>query len=306
MYHHPRSPARRHPSFAVDPVPEVHPTPVPLIPDTYLRAGAATRARPFRRPRLGALLAGAALACLAVACGPAGDAPVREVRVAVASNFREAHEALAERFERESGYRVVSSTGSTGQLYAQIRNGAPAHLFLAADAERPRLLEEAGLAVPGTRFAYASGRLVLFGPGLDSVRAGGADLAEGRFTHLAIANPRTAPYGAAAEEVVRSIWTRRLPHHRVVQGENIAQTFAFVRSGAAELGLVALSQVLGEPARSYWLVPEELHSPIEQEAVLLAAGEGNVAAAAFLAFLRTPAARGVMLEFGYQPAASAE
>jgi molybdate transport system substrate-binding protein len=269
---------------------------------TVRHAGAAGEAagpgalRPMRL-----LLVSLAPALLIAACRSGGESRESpgDVRVAVASNFKEAHEELARRFEAESGYRIRASTGSTGQLFAQIRNGAPFDVFLAADSERPRLLEETGLAVQGSRFTYALGRLVLFGPGLDSVRSGGEDLREERFTHLAIANPRTAPYGAAAEEVLARLWTARSPGRQVVQGENIAHAHGFVRSGAAELGLVALSQMIHEPPRSYWLVPSHLHAPIHQDAVLLRRGENSRAAIAYLEFLRGREARRLIAEFGY-------
>ena len=147
---------------------------------------------------------GASAIIATFACGPeASDAAV--LRVAVAANFAGTHEGLAQRFSSLSGVAVSTSSGSTGQLYAQIRNGAPYHVFLAADEERPQLLEEEGAAVPGTRFTYALGRLALVGFGADSVRADGRDIAEGRFVHLAVANPDTAPYGAAAMEVLQRL-----------------------------------------------------------------------------------------------------
>jgi molybdate transport system substrate-binding protein len=230
--------------------------------------------------------------------GPASQ-PAETVSVAVAANFADVQTELARRFEAETGYGVVASSGSTGQLSAQIVNGAPFQVFLSADAERPRLLEEAGLAVSGTRFTYAQGRIALYGPRLDSVRAGGADLRGDGYTHLAIANPTTAPYGAAAHEVLARLGAEAVARPRLARGENIAQTYQFVGTGAAELGFVALSQVKSEPARSYWLVPTELHSPILQDAVLLRGAEDHAAATAYLQFLRSPAAREVIESFGY-------
>ncbi len=222
--------------------------------------------------------------------------------VAVAANFMEAHEELVRRYELTTEVRVVASTGSTGQLYAQIRNGAPFEILLAADALRPRLLEEAGLGVTGNRFTYASGRLALYGPALDSVRSFGADLETAGFTNLAIANPRTAPYGEAAQAVLHHLGLDPELGSRVVRGENVSQALQFVQSGSAELGFVALSQVIGEPARSYWLVPAEYHDPLVQDALLLRIAEENPFARDYLAFLRSDEAERVMASFGYQAA----
>jgi molybdate transport system substrate-binding protein len=194
---------------------------------------------------------------------------------------------------------VVASAGSSGQLYAQIRNGAPFDVFLSADTARPAQLERDGLTEPGSRFTYAVGRLVLYGPTLDSVRAGGADLRGAGVRHIAIANPRTAPYGAAAVQAIERLGLGTQLRDRVVQGENIAQTWQFVRSGAAELGFVALSQVLSEPTRTYWLVPQDHHDMIAQDAVLLRSAASEPAAIGYLAFLRTDTARRVIELSGY-------
>lgn len=241
-----------------------------------------------------------ALALVALGgCRPA-DAEARGiVRVAVAANFADAQRELAQGFEAYTGYRVRASVGSTGQLYAQIRNGAPFDVFLAADSERPRRLEREGTAVPGSRFAYAEGRLALYGPGLDSVRAGGADLRRGGYAHLAIANPKTAPYGAAAEQVLGRLGVGNAVQRRIVEGESVGQAYQFVHSGAAELGFVALSQVIHEPPRTRWVVPAELHEPLVQEAVLLRRGAANPAARAYLRFLRGPEALVAIRSGGY-------
>ncbi|MGH7457479.1 MAG: molybdate ABC transporter substrate-binding protein [Longimicrobiaceae bacterium] len=247
-----------------------------------------------------ALLAAAAL--LATACGSAADQDEAAVQVAVAANFAAAQQELARSFTKATGYQVRTSVGSTGQLYAQIVNGAPFDLLLAADRRRPRLLERRGSAVPGSRFTYARGRLVLYGPGLDSVRADGADLGAGRFTRLAVANPKTAPYGAAARQALARLELAEQVALRTVWGESVGQTYQFVRSGAAELGLVALSQVVGEPESSYWTLPEALHSPLLQQAVLLEPGAGEPAARAYLAFLRGVRARRIIAAYGYEVA----
>ena len=225
--------------------------------------------------------------------------------MAVASNFRPALEALLPLYAPESGVELVPSYGSTGQLYAQIRHGAPYGVFLAADAERPRLLEEEGLAVAGSRFTYAVGQLALWSPreGLDL--AGGRLLAEGGFRYLALANPSLAPYGAAARALLerRGLWEAL--RGRIVRGQNVAQAFQLVDSGAAELGFVAYAQVLargggGEPAGSLWLPPAASYPAIEQQAVAL---EDRSAAADFLRFLRSEQVAARLREWGYRSGA---
>ena len=252
------------------------------------------------RPLLSVVAPGVlASAVLLGSCGDAGTSTGNTVTVAVAANFARTHEELARRFELATGNRVVQSAGATGQLYAQIRNGAPFDIYLAADDLRPRLLEEEGLGVPGTRFTYATGRLVLYGPELDSVRSDGEDLRAGSFTNLAIANPRIAPYGRAAEEALSRVGIERSARTRIVQGENVGQALQFVRSGAAELGFVALSQVFNGPAHMFWLVPASYHAPLVQDALLLRPGEASPIARAYLDFLRGDEAAGVIESFGY-------
>lgn len=239
--------------------------------------------------RLGAAL----LLVLAPLAAPAQAGPVH---VAVATNFAKTARELGEAFEKERGDRVVVSAGSTGKLYAQIVSGAPYEVFLAADAERPRRLVEAGHAVEGTRFPYALGRLVLWSP--DVGRVADASALRGTFRHLAIANPELAPYGAAARDTLRrlGLWDALAP--RLVRGEDIGQTYQFVATGNAELGFVALSQVMGVEG-SRWLVPDDHHAPLEQQAVLLEPGQGDDAARAFLAFLQGDAARALIEASGY-------
>lgn len=224
-----------------------------------------------------------------------------EVRVAVATNFLEPMNALAAQFGRNSGHTVLVSSGSTGRHYAQIRNGAPFEAFFSADAERPRLLEDEGRAVSGSRFRYAVGRLALWSPRSGYVDSDGRVLGTAEYRFLAIANPELAPYGAAAREVLvaRGLWTE--VQGRLVQGQDIGQAYSFVFSGAAELGFVAYSQLkkpLGEIDGSYWLVPESLHRPIEQEAVLL---RDTPAAQAFWQFVQGPEAREIIRGYGYGP-----
>lgn len=237
----------------------------------------------------------AALAC-AVALLATGAAQAGEVHVAVAANFATTVRALGEAFEKESGDTVVVSAGSTGKLYAQIVNGAPYEVFLAADAERPRRLEAEGHAIAGSRLVYALGQLVLWSP--DTERVKDASALRGKFRHLAIANPELAPYGAAARDTLRrlGLWDALQP--RLVRGEDIGQTYQFVATGNAELGFVALSQVTGA-AGSRWLVPADHHAPLEQQAVLLAPGRDDDAARAFLAFLQGDAARTMIEAAGY-------
>lgn len=224
-----------------------------------------------------------------------------EVRVAVATNFAGAMASLVAAFEAASEHEVVVSTGSTGSHYAQIKNGAPFDAFFSADAERPQLLEREGLAVAGSRFRYALGRLVLWSPRPGYVDADGAVLATGDYRHLAIANPRLAPYGAAARDVLRArnLWERL--QARLVQGQDVGQAFGFVATGNAELGFVALAQLKKPgvaPEGSYWLVPESMHEPIEQQAVLL---RDTPAARAFVGFVRSDAGRAIIRDFGYDP-----
>lgn len=227
--------------------------------------------------------------------------PVRagEVRVAVAANFTSALKAIAGDFERDTGHRVLLSSGSTGQLYAQIRNGAPFDLFLAADSRRPRLLEEEGAAVPGSRFTYAVGRLVLWSPEAGRVDEEGAVLKGDGFRRLAIASPKTAPYGEAAREVLEHMGLWETVQPRLVRGQSITQTHQFVASGNAGLGFVALSQVIDTPGGSRWDVPSGLYSPLLQDAVLLTGRGDAEVARRFHAYLRGDAARAIIQRFGY-------
>jgi molybdate transport system substrate-binding protein len=236
-----------------------------------------------------------ALMLFAAACA------AEEAQIAVAANFAAPAKQLAERFAHRSGHKLSLSAGSTGKFYAQIVNGAPFDVFLSADEETPRRLEREKLAVPGSGFTYAIGRLVLWSPRDGLVDAKGEVLQRGTFKRLAIANPRLAPYGAAAQQTMEKLGVWTALQGRLVQGENIAQTFQFVASGNAELGFVAWSQIVEDDGSrgSRWLVPQELYSPIRQDAVLLARAARNAAAREFLAFLREPAARERIRRFGY-------
>lgn len=226
-----------------------------------------------------------------------------EVKVAVAANFAAPAKQIAEIFEKESGHKASLSTGATGKFYAQIRNGAPFEVLLAADDETPAKLESEGNAVAGTRFTYAIGRLVLWSAKPGMVDDKGEVLKKGAFRHLAIANPRLAPYGQAAVEALTALGLIDAIQPRFVQAENIAQAHQFVASGNAELGFVALSQLLryGRIAEgSAWVVPANLHQAILQDTVLLAPGRGKPAAEAWLRFLRGERARAVIRAYGYE------
>jgi molybdate transport system substrate-binding protein len=239
-------------------------------------------------------------AALALPGGAALPAQAAEARVAVAANFTAATHRLAAAFERESGHRLIASFASTGTLYAQIRNGAPYDVFLSADMERPRLLESEGLGVAGTRFTYAVGRLALWSaqPGL--ALDDGAVLRGDAVRRLAIANPKTAPYGSAARQVLEHMGLWEALQGRLVQAENIAQTYQYVVTGNATVGFVALAQLeAAQPASAWWLPPAGWYAPIEQQALLLRRGADNAAARAFLAYLRGPAARATLAALGY-------
>lgn len=217
--------------------------------------------------------------------------------VAVASNFTSTLEAVAESFSAETGHVVRITGASTGVHYAQIINGAPFDALFAADAERTAALEAGGFTVPGTRFTYAVGRLALWSASRQAVDGQGEVLRAANFTRLAVANPDTAPYGSAALEVLSALGILETVRSRLITGTNIGQTHQFVASGAVPLGLVAYSQVLAANHGSYWLVPETLHTPIVQEAVLL---RDSPAGRALLAYLRGPEARARIEADGYR------
>lgn len=241
-----------------------------------------------------------AACCLALLL--AFTARASEVQVAAAANLAPAIERIAAAFARDTGHEAKVSLGATGQFYAQVRHGAPFEVLLAADEETPRRLESEGLAQRGTRFTYAIGRLVLWSATPGVVDAAGDVLRRPPSGKLAIANPRGAPYGAAAVEVLGKldVFPAWQPHF--VLGESIAQAYQFTATGNARLGFVALSQVAdgGRIARgSGWIVPATLHAPIRQDAVLLNRGAGKAAATAFLLYLRGDAARVILRDAGY-------
>jgi molybdate transport system substrate-binding protein len=255
--------------------------------------------RPRRAGRKHAGLAVAAAALLLAAALARPEAAL----IAVAANFAEVMERLEGDFERHSPHALNVTTGSTGKLYAQIGNGAPFDVLLAADQRHPELLEEKGLAVAGSRFTYAIGKLTLWSPQPGRIAADGAvTLRAGEFRRLAIANPDLAPYGAAARQVLEHLGIYQSLGERIVMGENVGQAHVLVATGNAELGLVALSAVRSprnDSPGSRWDVPQGLHEPIRQDAVLLTRAAANSAARDLLAFLRHPEVRERIREFGY-------
>ena len=227
-----------------------------------------------------------------------------QVQVAVAANFTAPMKLISAAFEKETGHSAVLSFGATGRLYAQISHGAPFDVFLAADDETPARLEKEGTAVKGSRFTYATGKLVLWSAQPKLVDAQGEVLKTGDFKKLAIAAPKLAPYGAAALETINKLGLLSRLEPRLVTGESIGQAYSFVATGNAELGFMALSQVTENSqikSGSAWVIPEALHSPIRQDAVLLSKGAGNQAAVMLLAFLKTENAKAVIRSFGYTP-----
>ena len=245
-------------------------------------------------PRL-SLLAALLLACSAVLAD--------EVQVAVAANFTAPMQQIAALFEKDSGHKASLAFGATGKFYAQIANGAPFEILLAADDETPARIEKEGLGVAGSRFTYAVGKLVLWSANADLVDGAGAVLKTGNFKHLSLANPKAAPYGAAAIEAMTKLGVLAEITPRIVQGENISQAHQFVVSGNAELGFVALSQVYKDgklSSGSMWSVPANLYQPILQDAVLLAKGRDKPAATALLAYLKGDKARAIIKSYGYE------
>lgn len=230
----------------------------------------------------------------------AAPALAADTQVAVAANFTEPAKAIAAAFKAKTGHTATLNFGASGQFYTQIAHGAPYEVFLSADADRPKKAEQEGLAVAGTRYTYAVGRLVLYSktPGL--IDAKGAVLKSDTFAKLAIADPTAAPYGQAAVETLRKLKVYDVLTPKIVKGASITQAYQYVATGNAELGFVALSQVINEPGGSRWLVPAANHAPIEQQAVLLKTGEKNPAARAFVTFLKSPAAIKIIKRYGYE------
>jgi molybdate transport system substrate-binding protein len=226
-----------------------------------------------------------------------------QAQIAVAANFAAPMKAIIAAFEEDTGHEVKASYGSTGKLYAQIKNGAPFEALLAADQKRPILLEEEGVAVPGLRFTYAIGSLVLWSADADLVEDGTALLKAGDFNKLSVANPKLAPYGEASMQTMEALGVKEALEPKLVMGENIAQTYQFVDTGNADVGFVALSQLMegGEITKgSGWIVPGDLHEPIRQDAVILQNGKDNAAVTQLIAYLKGDKARAIIRDFGYE------
>lgn len=237
-------------------------------------------------------------AAVALATVGAGPLQAADLHVAVAANFTAPAREIAAAFNAENGDTAVLSFGSTGQLFTQIVHGAPFDVFLAADQARPERAIAEGYAVAGSRFTYATGRIALYSIEPDLV-SGAATLSGGPFEKIAIANPETAPYGVAAIQTMTALGVRDSLARHIVQGANIAQAYQFVATGSAELGFVALSQITNIVGGSRWIVPQDLHAPIAQDAVLLTEGADSPAAAAFVDFLKGPTARAIIARYGY-------
>lgn len=235
--------------------------------------------------------------------GAAVIAQADEAQIAVAANFTAPMKEIIAAFEEETGHEVKASYGSTGKLYAQIKNGAPFEALLAADQKRPELLEEEGVGVASSRFTYAIGSLVLWSADAEAVDEGPAVLEANGFNKLSIANPKLAPYGEAAMETLDALGLKEAVEPKLVMGENIAQAFQFVDTGNADLGFVALSQVMqgGQITKgSGWVVPGDMHAPIRQDAVLLKRGADNPAVNALMTYLKGDKAHAIIHSFGYE------
>ena len=232
----------------------------------------------------------------------AGAAHADTVSVAVAANFTAPMQKIAAEFAKDTGHKAELSFGATGKFYAQISNGAPFGMLLAADDTTPAKIAREGKGVADSRFTYAVGKLVLWSKQDGYVDAQGAVLKTGKFQHVAIANPKLAPYGLAAEQTLTQLGLLEQIKPKFVQGENIGQTYQFAATGNAELGFVALSQVMEDgkiKSGSAWLVPSSMHEPIRQDAIVLNTAKDNAAAKALMDYLRGDKARAIITSFGY-------
>lgn len=251
------------------------------------------RASGFAPTGLAALLAVFAL----------GTAQAAEVQVAVAANFTAPIQAIAADFEKDTGHKLVAAYGATGQFYTQIKNGAPFEVFLSADDSAPQKLENEGDAVKGSRFTYAIGTLALWSAKQGYVDSKGQVLKDNQYQHLSIANPKAAPYGLAATQVLAKLGLSEKVKDKLVEGQNITQAYQFVSTGNAELGFVALSQIYKDgkvSSGSAWIVPAQMHDPIKQDAVILNKGKDNPAAQALVDYLKGPKAAAIIQSYGYQ------
>ena len=228
----------------------------------------------------------------------AAPAQADQTHVAVAANFTEPAKEIAALFKQKTGHEAILIFGASGAFLTQISHDAPFEVFLSADSDRPKAAIDQGFAVPGSSFTYAVGKLVLWNKVVD-VTKGDEALKAGAFSKISIANPNAAPYGTAAVETMKALGVFDALQPKLVQGNSIAQAFQFVDTKNAEVGFVALSQLFGVTDGTRWLVPQELYSPIRQDAVLLKRGEKDEASIAFLAFLKGPEARAIIEKFGY-------
>jgi len=225
-----------------------------------------------------------------------------EVHVAVAANFTAPMQKIAVQFEKDTGHKAIVTFGATGKFYAQIKNGAPFDVFLSADTETPAKLEKEGDAVAGSSFTYAIGKLVLWSANSDFVDDKGAVLKKGNFEHISIANPKLAPYGAAAVAAITTMGLLEPLQPKFVMAENISQAFQFVYSGNAPLGFVAMSQVFEDgtlKSGSVWIVPGKLYSPIRQDAIILNKGKGKPGAEALMKYLQSTEIKSLIKSYGY-------
>lgn len=232
-----------------------------------------------------------------------GAAQADEVQVAVAANFTAPIQAIAADFEKDTGHKLVTSFGATGQFYTQIKNGAPFEVFLSADDTTTLKLEAEGETVKGSRFTYAVGTLALWSAKEGYVDTKGKTLSDNQYQHLSIANPKTAPYGLAATQVLARLGLTDKVRDKIVEGQNITQAYQFVSTGNAELGFVALSQIYKDgkvTSGSAWVVPANMHDPIKQDAVILNKGKDSAAAKALVDYLKGPKAAAVIKSYGYQ------
>ncbi|KPX10828.1 molybdate ABC transporter substrate-binding protein [Pseudomonas syringae pv. coryli] len=240
---------------------------------------------------------------LAFAASAAAYASADEVQVAVAANFTAPIQAIATDFEKDTGHKLVAAFGATGQIYTQIKNGAPFEVFLSADDATPAKLEQEGETVKGSRFTYAVGTLALWSAKNGYVDSKGQVLKANQYQHLSIANPKTAPYGLAATQVLSKMGLTEATKAKIVEGQSITQAYQFVSTGNAELGFVALSQIYKDgklTSGSAWIVPDDLHDPIKQDAVILNKGKDSAAAKALVEYLKGPKAAAIIKSFGYQ------
>ncbi len=237
---------------------------------------------------------------VSILLGATSPAFAADAIVAVAANFTEPAKEIAVAFNKATGHTATLSFGASGAFYAQMGHGAPFEVFLSADAERPEMAERDRLAVPGSRFTYAIGRLVLYSATPGFVDDAGAVLKAGTFDHLSIADPTAAPYGMAAMQVMQALGVYPALAPKIVKGSSITQAYQFVATGAAALGFLAQSQVFNIQGGSRWLVPKRLHKPINQQAVLLKTGADNPAALAFVKFLKGPRSIAIIHRYGYE------